>query len=122
VANGWHEALAEDCTGVCFHLTFWEAFGRRRRRNCGYIFLIQGGSYYGKILVHPTPAVNFGEVIDRAALGPIPGELAIFSGIAFYLSLLGIALLTRRHQKAVGRGHRPKGADRIVRYAETELY
>lgn len=122
VENGWHEALAEDYTGVYFHLTFWEAFGRRLRRNYGYIFLIQGGSYYGKILVHPTPAVTIGEVIDRAALGPIPGELAIFSGIAFYLTLLAIALLTRRHQKAVGRGHRPKGEDRIVRYAETELY
>ncbi len=122
VENGWHEALAEDYTGVYFHLTFWEALGRRLRRNYGYIFLIQGGSYYGKILVHPTPAVNFQEVVERAALGPIPGELALLSGFVFYLTLLAIALLTRRHQKAVGRGHRPLGEDRIVCYAKTELY
>jgi uncharacterized membrane protein len=122
VENGWHEALAEDYTGVYFHLTFWEAFGRRLRRNYGYIFLIQGASYYGKILIHPTPAVDLQEVIERAALGPIPGEVALLSGFVFYLALFTIALVTRRHQKAVGRGHRPRGEDRVVRFAKTELY
>lgn len=122
VENGWPEALAEDYTGVYFHLTFWEAFGRRLRRNYGYIFAIQGGSYYGKVLVHPTPTTDLATVVERAALGPVPGEVAILSGIAFYAALVAIALLTRHQQKAVGRGHRPKGEDRIVRYAKTERY
>lgn len=122
VDNGWHEALAEDYTGVYFHLTFWEALGRRLRRNYGYIFMIQGGCYYGKLLVHPTPATDPASFVERAALGPLPGELSLAVGFAFYLTLLGIALLTRRHSKAVGRGHRPRGDDRIVHYAETELY
>jgi len=122
VENGWHEALADDYTGVYFHLTFWEAFGRRLRRNYGYIFMIQGASYYGKILVHPTSPDNLATVIERAALGPLPGELALIAGFVFYLGLLGIALVTRRHSKAVGRGHRPRGADRIVHYAQTERY
>ncbi len=122
VDNGWHQALADDYTGVYFHLSFWEALGRRLRRNYGYIFAIQGASYYGKVLVHPTGADDLATVIERAAFGPIPGELALAAGFVFYLGLLAIALLTRRHQKAVGRGHRPRGEDRIVRYAETELY
>ena len=68
VDNGWHEALADDYTGIYFHLSFWEAFGRRLRRNYGYIFAIQGASYYGKILVHPTP---FGRCRDGdRARGP----------------------------------------------------
>jgi uncharacterized membrane protein len=122
VDNGWHEALAEDYTGIYFHLTFWEAFGRRLRRNYVYVFVIQGGAHYGKILVHPEATTDVATIVERAAIGPLPGAAAVGLGLVFYLSLAVVAFVTQRHSKAVGRGHRPTGEDRIVGYAKTELY
>lgn len=120
--NGWNDALAEDYTGIYFHLTFWEALGRRLRRNYAYIFMIQGGAYYGKLLVHPTGSTDVATIVERAAIGPLPGAVALVLGVAFYCSLGVVAFLTQRHSKAVGRGHRPTGEDRIVGFAKTELY
>lgn len=122
VDNGWNEALAEDYTGIYFHLTFWEAFGRRLRRNYGYIFMIQGGAYYGKIMIHPEATTDLATIVERAAIGPLPGWFAIGLGLVFYLVLAVIAFVTQRRSKAVGRGHRPTGEERIVDYAKTELY
>src|SRR5215470_18464119 len=46
--SGWNEALARDYEHLRFHISFWEAAGRRLRRNYAWIFAIQGVSYLGK--------------------------------------------------------------------------
>ena len=51
-----NRVLADDYTGVYFHISFWEAAGRRLRRNYCWIFGIQVVSYWGKLLIHPTAA------------------------------------------------------------------
>ena len=45
VDNGWNEALARDYERLHFHISFWEATGRRLRRNYSFLFAVQAVSY-----------------------------------------------------------------------------
>ena len=40
-------------------------------------------AYYGKIAIHPGPVSSLSELVQRASLGPIPGELMLLAGILF---------------------------------------
>jgi uncharacterized membrane protein len=109
----WNKALAQDLFYVHFHISFWEAAGRRLRRNYGWIFLVLAVSYIGKILIHPTALVSLSQLWERAAEGPIPGQVIIAVGFLFYAGLFVMALGTSRQQKAAGRAHADSGrADR----------
>ena len=44
---------------------------------------IQALAYTGKIIIHPTPVTSFGEFVQRAAIGPIPGEAILAAGVVF---------------------------------------
>ena len=85
--------------------TFWEAMGRRLRRNYSFLFLIQGVSYAAKICIHPTGVRSFDQLWERAAIGPIPGEVVLIIGFLFHASLIVLALLTLKGQLAAGRGN-----------------
>ena len=73
VDNGWNEALALDYERLHFHISFWEAMGRRLRRNYSFLFVLQAVSYVAKIWYSPDadqvarPAV--GARVDRSASG-----------------------------------------------------
>jgi uncharacterized membrane protein len=122
VDNGCHEALADDYTGIYFHLIFRGTFGRRLGRNHADTFMIQSGAYHGKVLVHPEATTDSATIVERAAIGPLPGAAAIEIGLACYLVLAIVALVTQRHSKTVGLGHGSTGEDRIVGYARTEIF
>ncbi|HKA17766.1 MAG TPA: DUF2270 domain-containing protein [Blastocatellia bacterium] len=109
--SGWNEALARDYEHLQFHISFWEAAGRRLRRNYAWIFAIQGVSYLTKIAVHPTVARTLGELWDHAAIGPVPGQVVLLIGAMFQGSLILLATLTLRGQHASGRVERPKDYD-----------
>lgn len=89
-AQGWQTTLANDYREPEHHISFWRAFGRRLRRNYLWVFAVQGAAYYGKVFIHPVPATSFAEVIQRMAVGPIPGPLAFAIMIVFHGSLVGI--------------------------------
>jgi uncharacterized membrane protein len=119
--NRWNEILADDYTGLRYHISLAEAVGRRLRRNYGWIFLIQFVAYLGKLVVHPTAVESVDQLFARAAIGPIPGEAVLLMGVCFHGGLALFAVLTIRHSKAVGRAFRPKfGDEEIVRLASTE--
>jgi tetratricopeptide (TPR) repeat protein len=40
-------------------------------------------AYYGKIAIHPAPVSSLSELVTRASLGPIPGELMLLAGVVF---------------------------------------
>src|SRR5262245_15344220 len=40
-----------------------------------WIFIIQAVAYYGKLAIHPAPLATFADLLERAAIGPIPGGL-----------------------------------------------
>jgi uncharacterized membrane protein len=120
-SSNWNQLLAQDLAYVHFHISIWEALGRRLRRNYGWIFGILGVSYLGKLLVHPMPLRTVAELWQRAAEGPIPGQIVIGAGVVFYGTLAGLALITLLRQKAVGRAHDnaglPNHEDPIMRLA-----
>jgi uncharacterized membrane protein len=61
---------------------------------------IQAIAYYGKITVHPAPIQGVTDLLDRAAVGPIPGEIMIPLGLLYYAALIAIALVTWRQDHA----------------------
>ncbi len=122
-SNGWPTALADDYTGLYYHISYAEALGRRLRRNYAPIFAVQLCAYVGKLLIHPTPLGSLAELFERAAIGPFGGEVVLAVCATFYGGLTAFALLSLRHQKAVGRAHRPhEHDDRMLKLTTTEIY
>lgn len=118
--NDWHTALADDYTGLRFHISLWEAVGRRLRRNYSWIFVVQLVTYLAKLAIHPTPLATWDDLWARAAIGPVPGQIVLAGEALFHLGWIAIALITLRHQKAVGRARRPAGPDPLPKLAATE--
>src|SRR5260370_17758742 len=55
VDNGWNEALARDYERLHFHISFWEAAGRRLRRNCSFPCGVLALRSLRTIPIHPPP-------------------------------------------------------------------
>jgi len=122
-ATGWHEVLADDYTGLYFHIGFLEATGRRLRRNYCWIFAVQIVSFWGKVSIHPTPLAALDELWQRTSVGPISGQIVLLAGTVFYLGLLALGVLTLRGQKALGRAQRATAInDRIAALAGSQHY
>ena len=109
IDNGWNEELARDYERLHFHISFWEAAGRRLRRNYSFLFLVQAFSYVVKICIHPTPVRSLDDLWRHASIGPLSGEIVLAVGALFHGSLLALALLTLKGQRAAGRVERPAG-------------
>lgn len=92
-------ALSDDYERPQFRITYARAMGKRLRRNYGYLFATQGLAYFGKIAIHPYEITTLTELVDRAHIGPVPGWLAIASGIGFHICWMTIAYLTLREEK-----------------------
>lgn len=99
----WRHMLAEDLQYLHFHISFWEAIGRRLRRNYSYIFGVLAVSWVLKIMMHPTPVHTVDEFVARAAVGPLPGTVMVAGFLLFYGVLFLLGLVTMRLQKATGR-------------------
>jgi uncharacterized membrane protein len=73
--------VGQDLGMLVPQLKLLEAAGYRIRRNYGYLFLIGIVAWLLKLEVHPVPATTLAEVVERAAIGGIPG-VAITTGVA----------------------------------------
>lgn len=111
----WTRMLAEDLRRPTFHITLREAFGRRLRRNYGWMFAILLLAWVLKITsarlqdagaprtgetVHAIP-----EILAGAGLGPLPGWLVLAAVASFYAWLLAAALGARRRDEGDGAVH-----------------
>ena len=89
------------------------ACGRRSggaSRNYFWILLIQTVAYLGKLMVHPTSVTSFAELLDRAAIGPIPGWFVLLAGGTYCASWGLIAIASARLDAARARKrHDPLG-------------
>ncbi len=98
----WAESLAENLLAPSFPISLSEAFGRRLRRNYFWIFLILYASWVAKIWLFPEPALDLAGFIQRAAVGPLSGEIMLLLGLAFYSGLTLIAITTLSMTQATG--------------------
>ena len=90
----WNTLLADDYKRPNFHISQIRAIGRRLRKNYAYILLVQAIAYYGKLVIHPDPATSLTEVVERAAVGPIPGLIVVLAGLVFHAGWFAIAMAT----------------------------
>jgi uncharacterized membrane protein len=103
----WPQVLARDYVEPRHHITFARAIGRRLRRNYIWILGIQTLAYYGKIAIHPVPVSSLSELVQRASLGPIPGELILLGGVVFiggWISFAVVTLFLDRAKHGTGSG------------------
>jgi uncharacterized membrane protein len=88
----WAGRLAQDMEWPRFHMPWWEATGRRLRRNYLGIYGVLLGSWFVVLMTHPTSTTSFTEIVARAAIGPLPGVVVFIGMMVFYsgLATLGI--------------------------------
>ena len=92
--TGWEKVLSQDYREPQYHIALARASGRRLRRTYFCVLTIQALAYLGKIIIHPTPVTSFGEFVQRAAIGPIPGEAILAAGVLFNGAWIIFALVT----------------------------
>jgi uncharacterized membrane protein len=88
----WAETLAQDMEWPHFHMPWWEAVGRRLRRNYQWIYAILLGSWVLVLTSHPTSSTSLTEVIARASIGPFPGQFVIVGMLVFYGALIALGV------------------------------
>lgn len=101
-SESWAQHLTETLLRPKFQISVWEAIGRRFRRNFQYIFLLLALAWLVKIAMHPEPAATARDVVIRAAIGPMPGDVVLALGFIFNGVLFTIGWLTIQLQKASG--------------------
>lgn len=104
----WADRLAHDMEWPRFHMSWWEAVGRRLRRNYVGIYLVLLGSWIIVLMTHPTTTTSFKEILTRAAIGPFPGVFVFACMVLFYLSLTAVgvySLYASRMRKSLPAGH-----------------
>ncbi len=84
--ENWQKTLAEDYWRPRYHVGFMIAVGRRIRRNYFWILAIQALAYVGKLIVHPDPVANLPQLVERAAVGPLPGLLILALGALYVVT------------------------------------
>ena len=107
---GWQRTLSRDYLAPRYHIGFLRALGRRLRRNYVWILLIQTVAYLGKIVIHPEPASSFTALLDRAAVGPVPGIVVLVCGVLYNLAWIAIAAVTLRLDKRAHAARRDSSA------------
>lgn len=90
--KNWQDVLARDYRSPNYHVGFMVAVGRRIRRSYLWILLIQTVAFFGKIFVHPTPISDPSQIWDRAAFGPVSGQVIVGLGAFYILSWSGLAI------------------------------
>ena len=98
----WAELLAESLLQPDFHISAWEALGRRLRSNYLWLLALLALSWTIKVALHPLPASSAADFLVQAAVGPIPG-LWVAAWVALLMSAsLLLSLVTVRLQLAAG--------------------
>jgi len=113
VMPDWAQRLAHDMEWPRFHMTWWEAAGRRLRRNYMGIYAILVGSWLVVLMTHPTTTTSWPEIVKRASVGPVPGELMFLGMVVFYTGLITLGIYsywTSHRLKRLPAGH----PDRMV--------
>ncbi|MDY6876527.1 MAG: DUF2270 domain-containing protein [Chloroflexota bacterium] len=91
-SSDWADHLAESLLHPTFLITWWEAMGRRCRRNYVWLVTLLLVSWGVKLALHPVPALDGGTLVERAAVGFVPGGWIMAAVGMAYGSLVVLAL------------------------------
>ena len=92
-------ALSDDYIKPSHRITALRALGHRLRRNYLWIFIVQYIAFVAKVAIHPVEALTFGQVVERAHVGPLSGTLVLGAGLLLQLVFVGITIWTWRADK-----------------------
>jgi uncharacterized membrane protein len=104
----WADRLAQDMEWPRFHMPWWEAVGRRLRRNYQGIYGVLFGSWLVVLMTHPTSTTSLPEIIARASVGPLPGAVIFTGMIVFYAGLMALGIYSSwasHRMKGLPAGH-----------------
>ena len=94
-SSDWAGHLAESLLHPTFPITWWEAVGRRFRRNYVWLITLLLLSWSIKLSLHPTPVWNWTMMVERAAIGSIPG-MYVVAAVGVVCGALAALAVTRR--------------------------
>ncbi|MBK8046888.1 MAG: DUF2270 domain-containing protein [Anaerolineales bacterium] len=112
----WADALAYDLEWPRFHMSWWEAVGRRLRRNYQWIYAILFAAWVILLTSHPAATTDPHEIARRAAIGPISGYAVIAAILLFYGALIALGIYSywsSRVRKSLPAGHPERLTARI---------
>jgi uncharacterized membrane protein len=91
-APDWAESLAENLLQPHYSISLLEALGRRYRRNYVWIYLLLVLAWVASLWLLPLPASTLQEVVFRAAIGSLPGQVVagLFIGYVLFWMILGV--------------------------------
>jgi uncharacterized membrane protein len=89
---GWRDFVSEDLDHPTFKVTLLQAIGMRLRRNYIGLFAVLLVAWLAKLTLHPDGATASGQVLERMAIGPLPGWSVLVLTLLFYAALLWIAM------------------------------
>ncbi len=101
-APDWAETLAEHLLRPRYPISMWEAFGRRFRRNYLWLYVVLGLAWFLNLGLRPVAATSWMQLVNRAAIGAVPGIVVLLIGTFFYGVLMIVGLLTRSLHEATG--------------------
>ena len=91
-SSDWAALLAESLLRPTFPVARWKAIGLRFRRTCVWLITLLLVSWGGKLAVHPVPVPDVATVVERAAVGDIPGAWVMAAVGAVYGALAALAM------------------------------
>lgn len=86
------ERVAADLGRTVPHLSLLQAAGYRIRRNYAYVVGVTLLAWVLKLEVHPHATTDVREIVERAAVGFVPGSI-VMAGLGVLLALLAVLAL-----------------------------
>jgi uncharacterized membrane protein len=90
----WANHLMETLLHPEYPIPQWEAIGLRFRRNYFWLIALLMASWGAKLSIHPVPADGVVEMIQRAAIGSIPGTWVVAGVSLIFGTLVLLAVMT----------------------------
>ena len=98
----WAETIAESLLYPQFPISQLEALGRRLRRNYLWIYLIIGFAWIARLVLFPTPANGWEDIVRHASFSEISGDIVLTVVAGFYIALLFLTFFTIWMRRATG--------------------